>query len=183
MTQPPFDTGVLGGRPCPRADERLTALADHALPPDEADRVLGHVAGCADCRAVLDAERLTKRMLAGLPAPVMDPALKARLYDIPNTSFLAPVPLPVAQRRGQHRMAALSAAASVAAVVTLGAGWFLGAGSGSSGGGGGGPAVVPASQTFQLEHAATTAQFMLPDASPLTPLVTSASASAVAKSP
>jgi hypothetical protein len=182
MSQPPFDTGVLGGRPCPRADERLTALADHALPPDEADRVLAHVAGCADCRAVLDAERLTKRMLAGLPAPAMDPGLRARLYDLPNTSFLAPVPLPVAKRRTQHRMAGLSAAASVAAVVTLGAGWFLGSG-GSAGGGAGEPTVVPASQTFQLEHAATTAQFMLPDAQPLTPLVTAGAAPVVAKSP
>lgn len=181
MTQPPFDTGVLGGRPCPRADDRLTALADHALPADEAERVLAHVAGCADCRAVLDAERLTKRMLAGLPAPAMDPALKARLYDLPNTSFLAPVPLPVAKHRSQPRMATLSAAASVAAVVTLGAGWFLGSSSGS--GGGGGPAVVPASQTFQQEHTATTAQFMLPDAQPLTPVITPAVASAVAKSP
>ena len=32
MTSSPFDTGVLGGRPCPRADERLTALADGELP-------------------------------------------------------------------------------------------------------------------------------------------------------
>jgi hypothetical protein len=42
---------------------------------------------------------------------------------------------------------------------------------------------VPASQTFQLEHAATTAQFMLPDAQPLTPLVTAGALPAVAKSP
>jgi hypothetical protein len=79
-------------------------------------------------------------------------------------------------------MAGLSAAASVAAVVTLGAGWFLGSG-GSAGGGAGEPTVVPASQTFQLEHAATTAQFMLPDAQPLTPLVTAGAAPVVAKSP
>ncbi|HTY71512.1 MAG TPA: zf-HC2 domain-containing protein [Actinomycetes bacterium] len=166
MTSSPFDTGVLGGRPCPRADDRLTALADHALPPQEAERVLAHVAGCGDCRAVLDAERLTKRLLAELPAPVPDPAFIARLHDLPQTSFLAPVPLPTAGRRPQHRMAALSAVASVAAVVTLGAGWFLGGG-GSSSGGNGGPAVVPASTAMVREHIATTAQFMLPDAAPL----------------
>jgi predicted anti-sigma-YlaC factor YlaD len=174
MTSSPFDTGVLGGRPCPRADERLTALADGELAPHEAERVLAHVAGCPDCRSVLDAERRTKALLAALPMPTPDPMLMARLLEIPRTSFLAPVPLPVArQRNTARRMATLSVAASAAAVVTLGAGWVIG---GSSSGGGGGPSVVPAAPALYQEHVATTAQLqLLPEALPLTPFVQSVS--------
>lgn len=173
MTSSPFDTGVLGGRPCPRADERLTALADGELPPQEADRVLAHVAGCSDCRAVLDAERRTKALLGALPMPAADPMLMARLLEVPRTSFLAPVPLPVArQRTAPRRLATLSMAASAAAVVTLGAGWFLG----GSSGGGGGSSVVPATPALYQEHVATTAQVqLLPEALPLTPFVQSVS--------
>jgi anti-sigma factor RsiW len=168
MTSSPFDTGVLGGRPCPRADERLTALADGALPAHEADRVLAHVAGCADCRAVLDAERRTKRLIVDSSAPAADPALMARLLDLPHTSFLAPVPLPVAvPRQVPRRMATLSLAASAAAVATIASGWFLGGASG----GGTGPAVIPATPVLEREHAATTTELLLPDALPLTPFI------------
>jgi Putative zinc-finger len=168
MTSSPHDTGVLGGRPCPRADERLTALADGALPALEADRVLAHVTGCADCRAVLDAERRTKKLLGDLAGPAADPTLLARLLELPRTSFLAPVPLPVAApRRVPHRMAALSLAASAAAVATIASAWFLGGPSG----GGSGPSVIPASPVLEREHAATTTELLLPDALPLTPFI------------
>jgi anti-sigma factor RsiW len=161
------DTGVFGGRPCPKADERLSALADGALPPVEADRVLAHVAGCADCRTVLDAERRTKQLIADLPDPVVDPALIARLLSLPTTSFLAPVPLPVAQpRHVPRRMATLSLAASAAAIATLASGYFLG----GTSGGGTGPAVVPVTPVLEREHVATTAELLLPDAVPLTPV-------------
>jgi anti-sigma factor RsiW len=168
MTSSPFDSGVLGGRPCPRADERLTALADGSLPPLETDRALAHVTGCPDCRAVLDAERRTKKLLADLPPPTADPALLARLLEMPRTSFLAPVPLPVAApRHANRRMAALSFAACAAAVATIGSGWILG----GSSGGGGGPSVVPATPALEREHAATTTELLLPDALPLTPFI------------
>jgi anti-sigma factor RsiW len=168
MTSSPFDTGVLGGRPCPRADERLTALADGSLPPLEADRVLAHVTGCADCRAVLDAERRTKRLLGDLPIPTADPALFTRLLELPRTSYLAPVPLPVATpRHVPRRMATLSLAASAAAVATIASGWFLG----GTSGGGSGPSVVPATPMLEREHAATTTELLLPDALPLTPFI------------
>ena len=63
-------------------------------------------------------------------------------------------------------------AASAAAVVTLGAGWFLG----GSSGGGSGPSVVPATPVLYQEHVATTAQMqLLPEALPLTPFVQSVS--------
>jgi anti-sigma factor RsiW len=168
MTSPPFDTGVLGGRPCPRADERLTALADGSLPPLEADRVLVHVTGCADCRAVLDAERRTKRLLGDLPTPTPDPALLTRLLELPRTSYLAPVPLPVAApRHVPRRLATLSLAASAAAVATIASGWFLGGTSGA----GSGPSLVPATPMLEREHAATTTELLLPDALPLTPFI------------
>jgi anti-sigma factor RsiW len=166
-----FDSGVLGGRPCPRADERLTALADGSLPPVEADRVLAHVAGCPDCRAVLDAERRTKRLLAELPAPAADPALLARLLEMPRTSYLAPVPLPfAAPRHLPRRMATLSFAASAAAVATIASGWMLGAPGGASGNNHG-PAVVPASPTLEREHAAIATELLLPDPMPVTPFI------------
>jgi anti-sigma factor RsiW len=163
MTSSPFDSG---SRPCPRADERLSALADGALPPLEADRVLAHVAGCSDCRAVLDAERRTKKLVADLPEPAADPMLMARLLAIPQTSFLAPVPLPVAApRHVPRRMATLSLAASAAAVATIASGWFLGGTSGH------GPSVVPVTPVLEREHAATTTELLLPDAVPMAPFV------------
>ena len=99
-----------------------------------------------ECQAL---EAAPPTALAALPMPAPDPMLMARLLEIPRTSFLAPVPLPVArQRNAPPRMATLSMAASAAAVVTLGAGWFLG----GSSGGGSGPAVVPATPAVAARH-------------------------------
>jgi hypothetical protein len=98
----------------------------------------------------------------------MDPALMARLLSLPTTSFLAPVPLPVAQpRHVPRRMATLSLAASAAAIATLASGYFLG---GTPGGAGTGPAVVPVTPVLEREHLATSAELLLPDAVPLTPV-------------
>ena len=171
MTSSPFDTGVLGGRPCPRADERLTALADGELPPHDADRVLAHVAGCPDCRAVLDASD-QQGAARGPPHAQARPDAHDRLLEIPRTSFLAPVPFPVArQRKAPRRLATLSMAASRrrwSPWCPLVPRRFLGRGSG--------PSVVPATPVLYQEHVATTAQMqLLPEALPLTPFVQSVS--------
>ncbi|QKG21712.1 zf-HC2 domain-containing protein [Actinomadura verrucosospora] len=64
--------------------ERLTALIDDELDPAERDRVLAHLAGCADCRAEADELRRVKGRLRGLSAiPASDGA-----DDLPSGDFL-----------------------------------------------------------------------------------------------
>lgn len=62
--------------------ERVSALADGALPDDVRDRSLVHVAGCADCRAALDVERLLIERLRALPAPAPSADLMGRLLSL-----------------------------------------------------------------------------------------------------
>lgn len=68
--------------------DQVSALVDGELPPAVAERALAHVAWCAPCRALLDAERAARRTLAQAPDVEPSGALTARL--------LAVVPQPAA---------------------------------------------------------------------------------------
>ena len=49
--------------------DRLTALIDGELDHGTRDRMLGHLAQCADCRREADAERQVKARLGAMSAP------------------------------------------------------------------------------------------------------------------
>lgn len=68
------------GTPCLRS--RVSGLADGSLPDDVRDRGLAHVAGCAECRLLLDVERLLVERLRELPTPAPTDALTARLLAL-----------------------------------------------------------------------------------------------------
>lgn len=61
---------------------RLSALVDGQLPPDQAERVLGHVAACAACAEELAAARTARGTLAGIAGVEPDPRLTARLLAL-----------------------------------------------------------------------------------------------------
>ncbi len=62
--------------------ERLTALVDGELGHDERDRVLAHLAACAECRAEADAQRRLKQRLRSLGDAEPSPELLTRLYTM-----------------------------------------------------------------------------------------------------
>ena len=62
--------------------DRVAAFVDGQLPPDVRDRVLAHLAGCAECRAAVDAERAVKTRLAALAAPGVPDELTRRLLQL-----------------------------------------------------------------------------------------------------
>jgi hypothetical protein len=59
--------------------DRVSALADGELDAEARERALAHVAGCAECRSLLEAERRTKRRLATTAVPDLPAGLLARL--------------------------------------------------------------------------------------------------------
>jgi hypothetical protein len=61
---------------------RLSALVDGQLSPDEAERALMHVAGCAECAAELAAARSARRALSEAIDVPMAPDLTARLLAL-----------------------------------------------------------------------------------------------------
>ncbi|WP_207933669.1 zf-HC2 domain-containing protein, partial [Actinomadura sp. GC306] len=64
--------------------ERLTALVDGELGHEERDRVLAHLAGCAQCRDEVTSLRLLKGRLRNLSdAPIADEA-----GGLPSPDFL-----------------------------------------------------------------------------------------------
>ncbi|MCI0687446.1 MAG: zf-HC2 domain-containing protein [Sporichthyaceae bacterium] len=76
--------------------ERIGALVDGELDHEERDRLLGHVAGCPDCRVELDAQRKIKSRLANAHGPDVPPALLAKLLNLAEPGGpLPPVRRPV----------------------------------------------------------------------------------------
>lgn len=76
--------------------ERVTSLVDGELSHDARDRALAHLAGCDDCRAAVDAERVTKGRVAALDATTLPPGpsaeLMARLRDVARRDDDPPPP-------------------------------------------------------------------------------------------
>jgi hypothetical protein len=69
-------------------DDLAAALVDDELRPSERDRALAHLAGCAPCREVVDAQRQLKARLAGVADPRPDAELVAALLAVPSTEAL-----------------------------------------------------------------------------------------------
>ncbi|MGW7292117.1 anti-sigma factor family protein [Streptomyces xiamenensis] len=63
--------------------ESLAALIDGELSHDSRDRVLAHLATCADCKAEADAQRRLKSVFAESPLPTLSSGLLARLQGLP----------------------------------------------------------------------------------------------------
>jgi anti-sigma factor RsiW len=64
---------------------RLGALVDGELAHDDRDRALAHLAGCAQCRMLVEAERTLKSQLDAMPMPEPSARLMAALFQIPQT--------------------------------------------------------------------------------------------------
>jgi anti-sigma factor RsiW len=70
------------------AGEAVAAYVDGALSPTARDRAERHLHSCAECRAVIDAQREAKVLLAAALDPEMPTSLLTRLRDIPMTADL-----------------------------------------------------------------------------------------------
>ena len=79
----------------PHLGEHGAALVDGELSHRERERALGHVAGCVDCRTLLDAERAVKARLGALPAPEPAARLLAALGGMATGGFPLPPTSPV----------------------------------------------------------------------------------------
>jgi anti-sigma factor RsiW len=64
---------------------RLGALVDGELAHDDRDRALAHLACCAQCRTLVEAERTLKSQLDAMPMPEPSARLMAALFQIPQT--------------------------------------------------------------------------------------------------
>ena len=91
--------------------ERLTALVDGELGHDERDRVLAHLASCAQCRTEADVQRRLKQRLRSVGDAAPTPELLTRLYAMgepggPIPPRARPMPgatkPPVVARPGAH---------------------------------------------------------------------------------
>lgn len=82
--------------------ERLTALVDEELGHSERDRVLAHLAGCAECRAEAETMRRLKRRIGGLSDPAPSGDLMVALFSLSDPGEPLPPPpprtLPIARR-------------------------------------------------------------------------------------
>jgi anti-sigma factor RsiW len=75
---------VTAPRRDPHLGELASAFADDALDPTTRDRVLVHLAHCAECRAEVDGHRQIKARLAKLAAPPCPDSLLERLRALPE---------------------------------------------------------------------------------------------------
>lgn len=167
--------------------ERLGALVDGELGHDERDRVLAHLAACAECRAEADLLRRLKGRLRSLGTSAMPVDLIGRLHALggpvaPDAPLrprrMGPSPGPgvgyppaaaQGRRPGDNRPGGRAGAAVarrrpqrarqlLAGAATLA---VLGVGSASFAAGGDEgrpPRVAPSVQQFSIEHALTTGE-------------------------
>ena len=70
----------------PHLGELASAFADDALDPTTRDRVLVHLAHCAECRSEVDIQRRVKARLAKLATPPCPSSLLDRLRALPETT-------------------------------------------------------------------------------------------------
>lgn len=73
------------GRFSEHLGSRLGALVDGELAHDDRDRALAHLACCAQCRTLVEAERTLKHQLTAMPMPEPSARLMAALFQIPQT--------------------------------------------------------------------------------------------------
>ncbi|HEV2342798.1 MAG TPA: zf-HC2 domain-containing protein [Actinocrinis sp.] len=71
---------------------RLGALVDGELAHDDRDRALAHLAGCAQCRTLVERERVLKNQIEAMPMPEPSARLMAALFQIPQTERPAEPP-------------------------------------------------------------------------------------------
>lgn len=64
---------------------RLAALVDGELSHDDRDRALAHIAGCAQCRSLVESERTLKNQLGSMAMPEPSARLMAALFQIPQS--------------------------------------------------------------------------------------------------
>jgi hypothetical protein len=64
---------------------RLAALVDGELSHDDRDRALAHIAGCAQCRSLVESERTMKNQLGAMAMPEPSARLMAALFQIPQS--------------------------------------------------------------------------------------------------
>jgi anti-sigma factor RsiW len=165
--------------------ERITALVDGELDHDERDRVLAHLAGCAQCRAEAEAQRRLKRRLRSIADATPSPDLLTRLYamgepggpipprarPMPGTTKPPVVPRPRARRpldnrpggKGRRLPRVRYVAVGVATLAVLGvgtAGFMAGADQGKL------PRVAPSLEQYAVEHALTSGDVPVTDKDP-----------------
>lgn len=64
---------------------RLASLVDGELSHDDRDRALAHIAGCVQCRTLVESERTLKGQLGAMAMPEPSARLMAALFQIPQT--------------------------------------------------------------------------------------------------
>ena len=162
--------------------ERLSALVDGELDHDTRDKLLAHLAGCADCRTEVDDERRLKARLGSLSDPALPAGLTERLVAIPESdghardvAAAAPVTTRPTSRRDKRRPAStagqrpanrgeerrgrrrtrvmVGSGGLVAAAMTFA--FVIGGGAAS------GEAVTPPVDRLTVEHAAVTSDVPL----------------------
>lgn len=164
--------------------EQLTALIDGELGHADRERVLGHLAGCAECRVEADALRRVKRRVSDLsdaaPADKLLHRLQAmaepgdplppRVSRLPGHArslrprTVRPVdnrPRRAAMRDRLPRGRYLIASATAVAVLGIGSAAFAaGSEPGST------PRVAPSIEQYAVEHALTSGDIPLTDPQP-----------------
>lgn len=64
---------------------RLGQLVDGEMAHGDRDRALAHLANCAACRTLVEAERKLKAQVGALPMPEPSARLMAALFQLPET--------------------------------------------------------------------------------------------------
>jgi anti-sigma factor RsiW len=129
---------------------RLSALIDGELGHAQRERVLAHLAKCAECRQEAAALRMLKQRMHGLAEATANTALTDRLFALGARG-------PVPRRMGlsRRRWPARSIAAAFLTVAGLGlpaAAFMAGGGSQQEPG----PSVTPAIDMFMMQHELST---------------------------
>jgi hypothetical protein len=134
--------------------QRISALIDGELSDSERDRVLGHIAGCDECRQEAVALRALKERMHSLGEAMVDAALTGRLMAMAMPPDGRPWTARAPWRpRGAFPAARMLTAGLLASTVAgLGAAAFFAGGEQQAPG----PKVTPAVDTFLVQHAIVT---------------------------